>query len=358
MIEFVREGLKFATSAEEPGIPFLISAEESEVDGVPPALLADALHATRQQSYSIRDWNCKHVAEMLWRVTGAVEANLLRFQAAQAEAEARPPEEEGSRPQRTPPLFGDPVPEPPEAPGPLWPQGSLFGEPAAGSPFFLASPPLASPFFPGRPPPPLPPQPQGIATASGYAVRPLPDPETAADEQQLPGPPAPPAARPSSPNPNQAEAASRGDQMMPAEDHSDRREGGTWTPAAAATVLEAGWGALRGLGGRLLLAPRRTEEAARQPQQGLGSTASQEGQLPENVALPPPPPPPAPPPGGGISLGPDRRGCVICLDRPKGVLFMPCRHFAACVQCGETRELLRCPICQAEIDSRMRIFDA
>lgn len=51
--------------------------------------------------------------------------------------------------------------------------------------------------------------------------------------------------------------------------------------------------------------------------------------------------------------------CVICLDAPKTVFFMPCGHFATCLACanrirnGETGS---CPICRVKIKKISRVF--
>ena len=50
--------------------------------------------------------------------------------------------------------------------------------------------------------------------------------------------------------------------------------------------------------------------------------------------------------------------CVICYDHTKAVAFVPCGHLVACETCAHRAQMMRCPICQAAIKQRVRIFDA
>ena len=50
--------------------------------------------------------------------------------------------------------------------------------------------------------------------------------------------------------------------------------------------------------------------------------------------------------------------CVICCDRTKAIAFVPCGHLVACETCAHRAQMMRCPICQAAIKQRVRIFDA
>lgn len=40
--------------------------------------------------------------------------------------------------------------------------------------------------------------------------------------------------------------------------------------------------------------------------------------------------------------------CVICMERPRNVIF-DCRHHCCCRKCAGAKELKNCPICRAEI---------
>jgi len=48
------------------------------------------------------------------------------------------------------------------------------------------------------------------------------------------------------------------------------------------------------------------------------------------------------------------RACVICLDRAKNIIFLPCAHLAACVECSVS--LASCPICRAPVEATIRTF--
>lgn len=53
--------------------------------------------------------------------------------------------------------------------------------------------------------------------------------------------------------------------------------------------------------------------------------------------------------------------CVICLDRPKTILCLPCRHVCLCQACAQIIETMdaprrRCPMCRAEIVSMLHVF--
>lgn len=48
------------------------------------------------------------------------------------------------------------------------------------------------------------------------------------------------------------------------------------------------------------------------------------------------------------------RLCVICLSKDKNVLFLPCAHLAACLDCSLS--LQNCPMCRAKIQASVRTF--
>ena len=51
------------------------------------------------------------------------------------------------------------------------------------------------------------------------------------------------------------------------------------------------------------------------------------------------------------------RECVICCNGTKVVAFVPCGHLASCVACSQHEQIQCCPICQAPIERRIRIFE-
>ncbi len=46
--------------------------------------------------------------------------------------------------------------------------------------------------------------------------------------------------------------------------------------------------------------------------------------------------------------------CKICADREVGVVFVPCGHFACCVNCAPS--FSDCPVCRTRIQSAIRTF--
>jgi len=51
----------------------------------------------------------------------------------------------------------------------------------------------------------------------------------------------------------------------------------------------------------------------------------------------------------------DRAKCVICCDKQKGIIFVPCGHRVCCVPCSE--KVRTCPICRANIEIRQKVFE-
>ncbi|XP_050511690.1 uncharacterized protein LOC126887844 [Diabrotica virgifera virgifera] len=54
----------------------------------------------------------------------------------------------------------------------------------------------------------------------------------------------------------------------------------------------------------------------------------------------------------------DERYCVICQERSKCVLVLPCKHVCMCMECNAQLQLYHttCPICRNDIESTMKIF--
>jgi hypothetical protein len=46
--------------------------------------------------------------------------------------------------------------------------------------------------------------------------------------------------------------------------------------------------------------------------------------------------------------------CVICLERQKVIISMPCHHLASCVECSET--LQTCPVCKKKVEATIRTY--
>jgi len=46
--------------------------------------------------------------------------------------------------------------------------------------------------------------------------------------------------------------------------------------------------------------------------------------------------------------------CVICMDKPRGVMFNPCNHIACCERCSNPLPL--CPLCRVPIGKRIKAY--
>jgi hypothetical protein len=58
--------------------------------------------------------------------------------------------------------------------------------------------------------------------------------------------------------------------------------------------------------------------------------------------------------------------CVICAERERRILFLPCRHFATCIRCARAvmsdrqpeAQRRRCPVCRADVTLLQRVYVA
>lgn len=48
--------------------------------------------------------------------------------------------------------------------------------------------------------------------------------------------------------------------------------------------------------------------------------------------------------------------CVICMEHPSKIIFLPCGHLCCCSNCDESIEL--CPLCRATIERRIKVISA
>lgn len=51
----------------------------------------------------------------------------------------------------------------------------------------------------------------------------------------------------------------------------------------------------------------------------------------------------------------DDKNCVICLDNPKDICILPCKHLCMCTECSEKIKDL-CPMCRGPIVEQLKIF--
>ena len=50
----------------------------------------------------------------------------------------------------------------------------------------------------------------------------------------------------------------------------------------------------------------------------------------------------------------DQATCSICYDKPKSIVFLPCRHLATCPDCSTHIDI--CCICRGTIEERVNVF--
>jgi hypothetical protein len=48
--------------------------------------------------------------------------------------------------------------------------------------------------------------------------------------------------------------------------------------------------------------------------------------------------------------------CVVCQEREKTTLLMPCRHLCLCSGCAARTELKSCPLCRCDIVDRIPVY--
>jgi hypothetical protein len=46
--------------------------------------------------------------------------------------------------------------------------------------------------------------------------------------------------------------------------------------------------------------------------------------------------------------------CIVCMDAPRSVLLLPCKHLALCNECWQCKEMKQCPCCRGLIDSAIK----
>eukprot|EP00808_Paulinella_micropora_P005326 g79362.t1 len=51
-----------------------------------------------------------------------------------------------------------------------------------------------------------------------------------------------------------------------------------------------------------------------------------------------------------------RKQCVVCLEEPACIVFLPCKHMKTCPDCS--RRLETCPLCRTKIASKLKPFDS
>jgi hypothetical protein len=51
-----------------------------------------------------------------------------------------------------------------------------------------------------------------------------------------------------------------------------------------------------------------------------------------------------------------RTECIVCMEREKSIIFLPCKHRVACAECSEA--LSTCPSCREAIVNKINPFDS
>lgn len=47
--------------------------------------------------------------------------------------------------------------------------------------------------------------------------------------------------------------------------------------------------------------------------------------------------------------------CIVCMERPKSILFVPCGHYCTCESCAA--QLDTCPLCMQQIQQSQRVYE-
>src|SRR5690606_39011001 len=52
----------------------------------------------------------------------------------------------------------------------------------------------------------------------------------------------------------------------------------------------------------------------------------------------------------------EQRLCVVCVERDKSVVLLPCRHMCLCEVCSNYSTMVACPLCRKSIVHRISVF--
>lgn len=52
----------------------------------------------------------------------------------------------------------------------------------------------------------------------------------------------------------------------------------------------------------------------------------------------------------------NERRCIICHDREKSVILMPCRHLCLCLECSNNTAVEICPKCRGIICNKIEVY--
>ena len=51
----------------------------------------------------------------------------------------------------------------------------------------------------------------------------------------------------------------------------------------------------------------------------------------------------------------DRNECIVCMERPRAVVFIPCKHLLVCATCAATDA---CPFCAHAVEDRITVANS
>ncbi len=52
----------------------------------------------------------------------------------------------------------------------------------------------------------------------------------------------------------------------------------------------------------------------------------------------------------------EARLCIICCEKEKSVVLMPCRHMCLCEDCGGMERITVCPLCRKAIVHKISVY--
>jgi hypothetical protein len=47
--------------------------------------------------------------------------------------------------------------------------------------------------------------------------------------------------------------------------------------------------------------------------------------------------------------------CLVCMDKKRDVVFVPCGHIAVCGECSQRARVKKCLICREYVDERRKV---
>jgi hypothetical protein len=57
-----------------------------------------------------------------------------------------------------------------------------------------------------------------------------------------------------------------------------------------------------------------------------------------------------------IDVQKEQRMCIICCEKEKSVVLLPCRHLCLCDTCSTHDQLAVCPLCREPIVHKISVF--